>query len=119
MHGNEPTSRVAEQVVSFAIVIVVLGALYTVLPLVLKDDDVEQRWQQMHANIDALEAENQNLRSSNQRLLRQVQGLAGDRLSVEQRARDEFFMAYPDELIVDLSRLNPPADDALVTARAE
>lgn len=119
MHGQEPTSRVAEQVFSFAVVIGVLGALYTVLPVVLSDGDVEARWQQMQANIDTLESENAELRGDNQRLLRQVEGLAGDRLSVEQRARDEFFMAYPDELIVDLSRLNPPADDSLPTARAD
>jgi cell division protein FtsB len=119
MNGEQPTSRVADQLLSFVVVFAVFGALYTLLPLMLRNDDVEERWDAMRGNIESLENENLALRTANQRLLRQVQGLAGDRLSVEQRARDEFFLAYPDELIVDLSRLNPPADDSLPTARAD
>jgi cell division protein FtsB len=70
----------------------------------------------MNQRVVSLEQQNEALHAENQRTLREVESLAADELSVEQRARDEFNMVYPDELVIDLHALNVSAAEAPVSA---
>lgn len=70
-------------------------------PVVERLDDMRQRVAQMERETEAL-------RWENQQLWRQLQAFSSDALTLEQRARDEFFFVYPDEIVLDLSSWTAP-----------
>jgi hypothetical protein len=85
------------------------GGLAVVVPRWVDGHPVHAKRAELLEHVEQLQAETAMLRAQNQRLYRQVQTLSTDALSIEQRARDEFFFVYPDEVILDFS---PQADGA-------
>lgn len=63
------------------------------------DDD---RATKLRAQLDALRAEAVTLRAKNAKMAAEVEALRTDPKAIEQHARDELGMVYPNELVLRL-----------------
>jgi len=69
----------------------------------------DPRTAKLREQLDALDAEARALAAGNAALRREIRGLATDVRAVEDRARAELGMVYPDEIVF---RLASPAEAA-------
>ena len=56
----------------------------------------------LHVQIDQLDAEAKALAVGNAQLMRDIEGLRGDIGAIEDRARADLGMVYPDEIVLEI-----------------
>jgi len=69
----------------------------------------DPRTAKLREQIDALDAEGRELAAGNAALRREIRGLESDVGAIEDRARTDLGMVYPDEIVF---RVASPADGA-------
>jgi len=81
----------------FGLALVVAVAIGYLPGQVLRKDP---RTQKLHTQIDELDAEAAELAARNARLIRDIEALRSDVGAIEDRARADLGMVYPDEIVL-------------------
>lgn len=81
----------------FGLALVVAVAIGYLPGQVLRKDP---RTQKLHGQIDELDAEAAELAARNARLIRDIEALRSDVGAIEDRARADLGMVYPDEIVL-------------------
>ena len=98
MHIPPAARRWATRLVLAIVVAIAIG--YFPGGLVSRDP----RAIKLQAQLDSLDVEARELAAGNAALAREVDALATDVEAIEERARDDLGMVYPDELVVRVER---------------